>query len=127
MIVGLRRMIRGAYVAPDLVAMGLDTPNPKEPTAFLRKSELALDKLGDDDRLRMLGKALFRSPQDPKVHCEELRPEIRDLRTTLKELVKVRRRTGGGGTRRRGDAGEAPLPDGSSEPGLVARRLAAGS
>ena len=92
LIVGLRKMIRGAFVDPDLVALGLDSPNPKEPTAFLRKGELAVDKLGDEGRFRLLGKALFRNPQDPKVHREELEPEVRALRKALKQLVKVRRR-----------------------------------
>ncbi len=91
-IVGLRRMVRGAYVAPDLVALGLDAPNPKESTAFLRKVELIEEKIGDQGRGRMLGKSLFRSPQDPGVHREELKPEVRALRKTLDRLAKVRRR-----------------------------------
>ena len=92
LVVGLRRMVRGAYVAPDLVAMGLDAPNPKESTAFLRKVELIEDKLGDEGRFRMLGSSLFRSPQDPEVHREELKPEVRALKRTLDQLAKVRRR-----------------------------------
>ncbi len=92
LIVGLRRMVRGAFVAPDLVALGLDAPNPKEPTAFLRKAELIEDKLGDQGRFRMLGPALFRSTQDPRVHREELKAEVRALRRTLDQLAKVRRR-----------------------------------
>jgi hypothetical protein len=92
LLIGLRRMIRGAYLEPDLVGLGLDAPNPKEPTAFLRKAELALDKLDDKGRWRMLGASLFRSPQDPKTHCPELEPEIVALRGTLDKLAKVRRR-----------------------------------
>ncbi len=85
-------MVRGAYVAPDLTAMGLDAPNPKEPTAFLRKAELILDKLDSDDLKRMLGTPLFRSPPDPRVHRKDLEPEVRALRKTLEQLAKVRRR-----------------------------------
>jgi len=91
-IVGLRRMVRGAYVAPDLVALGLDAPNPKEPTAFLRKAELVLDKLGGEDRSRRLGEPLFRSAEDPEVHCAELKPAVRALRETLDQLARIRRR-----------------------------------
>ncbi len=58
--------------------------------SFLRKAELVEDKLGDKDRDRLLGPSLFRSAQDPQVHCEELRPEVRALRKTLEQLAKVR-------------------------------------
>jgi len=84
--------VRGAYVAPDLTALGLDAPTPKEPTAFLRKAELVVDKLGAEDRSRMLGEPLFRTAEDPRMHREELKPGVRALRETLEQLAKVRRR-----------------------------------
>jgi hypothetical protein len=91
-VVGLRRTTLGQYAEPDLTSLGLRPPNPSEPLAFLRNTELVTEQLRSADRLRMLGKPLFATAHDPGIHADDFDAPTLRLRGALNKLRALKRR-----------------------------------
>ncbi len=91
-VVGLRRTTLGQYVDPDLISLGLRSPTPSEPVAFVRNVELVTEKLGSENRKRMLGPLLFATAHDPGVHAAELKKPLDKVRQALTDIETLKRR-----------------------------------
>jgi hypothetical protein len=90
--VGLRRTTLGQYADPDLSGLGLRPPNPTEPMAFQRIGELVVEKLGSEERTRLLESPLFATAHDPGDHAVELDVPVGKLRNALTSLRTFKRR-----------------------------------
>ncbi|MEM7356893.1 MAG: hypothetical protein AAF657_39130 [Acidobacteriota bacterium] len=85
-ILGLRRSLRGLYLAPRFGRLGLAQPNPRHPAALTRQADLISDLVAEADLEQTLGEPSFEPPFDPRPHGLQIRQTSDDLRATLGDL-----------------------------------------
>ncbi len=82
-LTGLRGIVAGHYLEPDLERLGLDGRNEREAIAVLRQSEQICKRLREEEDLEgVLGEALFEPRLDPVpygLQIESTNAELRDL------------------------------------------------
>ncbi len=82
-LTGLRGIVAGHYLEPDLERLGLDGRNEREAIAVLRQSEQICKRLREEEDLEgVLGEALFEPRLDPVpygLQIESTNGELRDL------------------------------------------------
>lgn len=93
-ITGLRRLVIGQFVNPDLDALGLQSPTPREPLPVLRQSDLVTRKFEREDLAEMQGEALFEGGANFTEQASQLRGPTEELRGVLEQMTKLRRRNG---------------------------------
>lgn len=93
-ITGLRRLVLGQFVNPDLDALGLQVPTPREPLPVLRQSDLVTRKFEREDLAEMQGEALFEGGANFAEQASQLRGPTGELRGVLQQITKLRRRNG---------------------------------
>ncbi len=91
-LTGVRRIVAGHYVAPDLERLGLAGSNAREPVALLRQSELISERLAGEDLDQALGDSLFGLALDPEPYVQQVDVTITELRDAHEAHARSRRR-----------------------------------
>ena len=91
-LTGLRRIVNGHYLAPDVERLGLDGRTARESIALLRQAELACKRLGGDELEALLGDTLFEVPLDVGPYIERVESTIAQLRALFEAHQRSRRR-----------------------------------
>ncbi len=91
-VTGLRRIVTGYFVEPDVQQLGLNGRTAREPIALLRQAEEICEGLKREDLSELLGKELFEPPPDLKPIVPQIEPEIDTLRLAFEAHQKSRRR-----------------------------------
>ncbi len=89
---GLRRIIIGCYLAPEVAKLGLIGRFSREPIMLLRQSELVCKRLQGDGLEETLGKAMFDPPIDPRPYALQIEPDIEVVRQSVEAHNRSRRR-----------------------------------
>ncbi len=84
-ITGIRRIVAGHFVAPDVARLGLEGRTARESVALLRQSELISERLVRDDLEELLGDSLFEPPLDLRLY----EPQIMLAVDTLREAFEA--------------------------------------
>ena len=92
LITGVRRVVTGHYVAPDVARLGLEGRTARESIALLRQSELICERLVRDDLEDLLGKSLFEPALDPRPFEPQITPVVVSLREVFEAHQRARRR-----------------------------------
>jgi hypothetical protein len=90
-IVGLRQVIAGQYVAPDLDGLGLQRLRPRDPVTVLRRAKAIVKAFQSDDVGEMLGEALFEGASEGRSHAVELAPALAELEASMEQVNEARR------------------------------------
>ncbi len=91
-ITGVRRLVTGHFVQPDLARLGLEGRTARESVALLRQSELICQRLIADDVGEMLGESLFEPALDFQTYEAQITPAVGVLREALEDYQRSRRR-----------------------------------
>ncbi len=92
-LTGLRGIVAGHYLEPDLERLGLDGRNEREAIAVLRQSEQVCKRLREEDDLEgVLGEALFEPRLDPVPYGEQIESTNAELRVLFEGHQRARRR-----------------------------------
>ncbi len=91
-VTGVRRIITGHFVAPDVARLGLEGRTARESVALLRQSELICERLVRDDLDELLGESLFQPPLDLRAYEPQVTPAVKALREALEGHQRSRRR-----------------------------------
>ncbi len=89
---GLRRIVIGCYLAPQVAKLGLIGRFSREPIALLRQSELMSQRLQSDDLEEMLGDSQFEPPIDPRPYAEQVEPDMEIVRRASEAHHRSKRR-----------------------------------
>ncbi|MEM7354511.1 MAG: hypothetical protein AAF657_27130 [Acidobacteriota bacterium] len=89
---GVRRILTGAYDAPDIARLGLEGRTPREPVALLRRAELLLEGLRREDLDQLLKEPLFLPPLDPRPYVPQIELLAETLRLAYEAHQASRRR-----------------------------------
>lgn len=92
-ITGVRRIVRGHYVAPDTARLGLEGNTARESVALLRQSELICERLVRDDLADLLGESLFEPALDLRSYEPQIMPAVDALRDAHEAYQRAQRRT----------------------------------
>jgi hypothetical protein len=85
-IVGLRRLARGQWLAPDLEGLGLQALGARDPTTLLRRGELVAVRFEAENLDEMLGRPRFEAPPDLCRYVAELKQTLAALRGVVVEV-----------------------------------------
>ena len=77
---GVRLIITGLFVAPDVARLGLEGTLSREPVALIRQAEQVTEQLRGDDLDEMLGDPLFDPRHDPRPYGPQVDSFIAGLR-----------------------------------------------
>ncbi len=91
-LTGMRRIVSGHYLAPDLAGLGLAGRNARETIALLRQSELICERLTGSDAEALLGESLFGLSLEPRPYVERIAATAAGLREVFDAHQLARRR-----------------------------------
>ena len=91
-VTGIRRIITGHFVEPDVAQLGLTGRTAREPIALLRQTELICDGLKREDLDALVGETLFEVPLDLGPYVPLIEPGIESLRLAFEVHQRSRRR-----------------------------------
>ncbi len=90
--VGLRRIVEGCYVEPELAKLGFAGRISREPVTLLRQSELVCERTQGEDVDELLGEAMFDPPIDPRPYARQIEPFIEKVRGSYEAHHRSKRR-----------------------------------
>ena len=91
-VTGIRRIVTGHYMAPDVAQLGLVGPTAREVVALLRQTELICEQLKSEALAEMLGTALFEPAHDPSPYVDQIELDIKVLRLAHQTHHQSKRR-----------------------------------
>ncbi len=91
-ITGVRRIITGHFVNPDLKSLGLEGRTERESIALQRQTELICERVASDDLDDLLGDSLFEPRLDPRPFEPQIQPGVVVLREAFEAHQRSRRR-----------------------------------
>ncbi len=91
-VIGVRRIITGHFVDPDLARLGLDGRTARESVALQRQAELICERLVRDDVADLLGESLFQPALDLQTYEPQIALFVDALRDAHDAHQRSRRR-----------------------------------
>lgn len=91
-VLGVRRLVTGSYLEPDVSQLALEGEVTRAPIALLRQSELVCERLQRDDLDKLLGEPLFEPALDLRPYVPQVERTAGEVQTAFDEHQKSQRR-----------------------------------